>query len=241
MSNFNDHLVLVGGKSKAGKSTSLKNLKNQEGVMYLNCESGKKLPFKNKFNSFTITDPHQIYEAFEHAETDPNTHTIVVDSLTYMMDMYESNHVLGSADTMRAWGNYAQFFKKLMQTYVASSTKRVIFTAHTADAHNEAEMVLETKIPVKGSLKNNGIESYFTVVIAAKKVSIKDLAPYSSDLLNITEEEIALKYKHVFQTRVTANTIHERISGPVGLFSVKETFIDNDLQLVMDRLEEYYA
>ena len=44
-----------------------------------------------------------------------------------------------------------------MQQYVAKSTKNAIFIAHTADSVNESEMVLETKVPVKGSLKNNGI------------------------------------------------------------------------------------
>ena len=36
----NDNLVLVVGKSAAGKSASLMGLENPEGVMYLNCEAG---------------------------------------------------------------------------------------------------------------------------------------------------------------------------------------------------------
>lgn len=36
----NDNLVLLCGKSAAGKSASLMGLKNPEGVMYLNCEAG---------------------------------------------------------------------------------------------------------------------------------------------------------------------------------------------------------
>jgi hypothetical protein len=36
----NDNLALIVGKSAGGKSASLRNLKNPEGVMYLNCESG---------------------------------------------------------------------------------------------------------------------------------------------------------------------------------------------------------
>lgn len=36
----NDHLVLLCGKSATGKSASLMGLEKQEGVMYLNCESG---------------------------------------------------------------------------------------------------------------------------------------------------------------------------------------------------------
>ena len=157
---YNDHLVLLCGKSATGKSASLMGLEKPEGVMYLNCEAGKKLPFRAKFKQFTITDPLQVYEAFEAAETMPDTHTIVVDTLTYLMDMYESIYVYNSANTQKAWGDFAQYYKALMQNYVAKSTKNVIFLAHTADALNEGEMVMETKVPVKGAIKNNGINQF---------------------------------------------------------------------------------
>lgn len=127
-----------------------------------------------------------------------------------------------------------------MQQYVAKSSKNVIFTAHTADSLNEGEMIMETKVPVKGSLKNNGIESYFTVVIASKKVTLKSLKEYSSPLLTVTPEEEALGFKYVFQCKLTKETVNERLRGPLGLFSTKETFIDNNAQLVLNRLKEYY-
>lgn len=238
---YNDNLVLLSGKSATGKSASLMGLKNPEGVMYLNCEAGKKLPFRAKFKQFVITDPLQVYEAFDHAETQPGVHTIVVDTLTYLMDMYESLYVLNSANGMQAWGQFSQFFKTLMQDKVAKSTKNVIFLAHTSDTLNEGEMVMETKVPVKGSLKNNGIESYFSVVISSKKVPLKVLKGFESDLLTITPEEEALGFKYVFQTKITKDSVNERLRGPLGLFETKETFIDNNIQLVLDRLREYYA
>lgn len=241
MNQVNDHLVLLCGKSAAGKSTSLMGLDNPEGVMYLNCESGKKLPFRSKFKEFIITDPLQVYEAFTVAESKPEIHTIVVDSLTYLLDMYESVYVNGSANTMKAWGDFSQYFKNLMQQYVAKSSKNVVFTAHTLDNLNESEMVMETKVPVKGSLKNNGIESFFSVVITAKKMTLKALKDYSNTLLTITPEEEALGLKYVFQTKITKETVNERLRGPMGMFETKETFIDNNLQLVFNRLREYYA
>lgn len=241
MSQTNDHLVLLCGKSAAGKSASLMGLENPEGVMYLNCEAGKRLPFKALFKQYTITDPHQVIEAFDAAEGMPDIHTIVVDSLTYLLDMYESVYVNGSANGMQAWGQFAQYFKNLMQQNVAKSTKNVIFTAHTSDTLNESEMLMETKVPVKGSLKNNGIESYFSLVIAAKKVPLKALKDYKSDLLTITPEEEALGFKYVFQTKITKETVNERLRGSLGLFDTKETFIDNNMQLVLDRLKDYYA
>jgi len=237
----NDNLVLIVGKSAAGKSASLMGLKNPEGVMYLNCEAGKKLPFRAKFKQYTITDPLQVNEAFEAAENMPEIHTIVVDILTYLLDMYESVYVLGAADGQKAWGNFAQFFKTLMQGLVAKSTKNVLFLAHTADKMNTGEMIIETTVPVKGSLKNNGIESYFSQVVAAKKMTIKALAAYQSPLLVITPEEEALGFKHVFQTRLTKDTVNERLRGPMGMWDVNETYIDNNMQLVFDRLREYYA
>lgn len=36
----NDNLVLIVGASAGGKSASLRNLQDQPGVMYLNCEAG---------------------------------------------------------------------------------------------------------------------------------------------------------------------------------------------------------
>lgn len=237
----NDNLVLISGKSATGKSACLAGLANPEGVMYLNCESGKKLPFRSKFQQFVITDPLQVNEAFMVAEERPEIHTIVVDTLTYLMDMYESMYVYNSANTQKAWGDFAQYFKTLMQHYVAKSQKNVIFLAHTADSMNEAEMTMETKVPVKGSIKNNGVESYFSQVISTKKMPLKALKDYKSALLTITPQEEALGFKYVFQTNLTKETVGERIRGPMGMFDTAETFIDNNAQLVLNRLHEYYS
>jgi hypothetical protein len=240
MSNENDHLVLISGPSATGKSASLMNLKDPEGVLYLNTEANKKLPFKSKFKEKNVVDPLQIFDAFDWAETKPNIHTIVIDSLTFLMDQYETKYVLTSANKMAAWGEFQQYFKKLMQDYVARSTKNVIFIAHTYTDLNEDQGVMETKVPVKGALKNNGIESYFSTVISAKKVPTKELADYESELLNITDEEKELGFKHCYQTKITKKTVNERMRSPMGMFSTKETFMDNDAQKLIDRLHKYY-
>jgi predicted ATP-dependent serine protease len=99
---MNDHLILISGKSATGKSTSLMFMDDPKSVMYLNCESGKKLPFKSRFEEYVITDPMQVIEAIEASESMDHIKTIVVDSLTYLMDMYESNYVLTSSNTMKA-------------------------------------------------------------------------------------------------------------------------------------------
>lgn len=237
---MNNNLILISGKTATGKSLSLRNIPNPDGVFYLNCENNKGLPFKSGFQEFTVTDPKQVYEAFVEAENRPNVHTLVIDTATFMMDMYETMYVNNSPNTMKAWGEYAQFFKTLMSQYVANSTKNIIFLAHTMDVMNEAEMVNETLVKVKGSLMNQGIESFFSTVISTKKVPLKVLKDMKSDMLNITEEEEMLGFKYVFQTRLTKETVNERIRSSMGMWKPTETFIDNDVSIVLAHIHKYY-
>ena len=113
MSEVNDHLVLVSGKSATGKSASLMGLafnsdgtkkseEFQKGVLYACTEAGKKLPFPNKFTVLNIIDPLQIYELFEHAEQNADDyHTIAIDSATFLMDQFETQYVFNSSNTMQ--------------------------------------------------------------------------------------------------------------------------------------------
>jgi hypothetical protein len=241
MSSENTNLVLISGKSSTGKSASLMFFDNPQSVVYLNCENNKRLPFKSKFNEFTITDPLQVYQAFDEVEQMKDVDTVVIDTLTYLMDMYETKYVLSSSNTMKAWGDYAQFLKKLMSHYVANSTKNIIVLAHTSDIMNESEMAMETMVKVKGSVMNQGVESFFSTVISTKKVPIKTLEKYSNSNLNITEEDRALGFKYVFQTRLTKDTVNERMRAPLGMWETSETFIDNNVQSVINRLHQYYA
>lgn len=72
-------------------------------------------------------------------------------------------------------------------------------------------------------------------------MSIKHLKDMDSPLLTITPEEEMLGFKYVFQTKISKETVNERLRGPMGMFTNKETYIDNNIQLVLNRLEEYYA
>lgn len=236
----NDQLVLISGESGTGKSASLMNIRDQADWLYLGTEAGKRLPFRNKLQNFRISDPYQVEEGFNYGIASPEVKGIIVDSLTFMMDMYETQYVLGAANTMAGWGNFQQFFKSLMQQKVVEFGRPVIFTAHTRSDLNEKTAEMVTSVPIKGALRGNGIESYFSTVVSTKKMSLKDLKGYENDLLNITDEDELVGYKHVFQTRITKNTTGERIRSPMGLFTVAQTFIDNDAQLLLDHLHNYY-
>lgn len=240
---INNQLLLIVGESTTGKSTALRNIKDQESWIYMNYESGKKLPFKNKFNEYVQTDPEALFPILQYVIDNPGAvKGTVIDSLTFLMDMYESLYVNGATDGRKAWGGYHQFFKRIMQEYIPLITSPVVILAHSKFERDEKTLMTTSQVPVKGALKNVGVEAYFSTVIATKRMPVKDLAPYKdgNKLLNITPREEALGFKYVFQTQVTKTTTGERIRGPFDMWSDAETFIDNDVAVVLDRLNEYY-
>ena len=80
----------------------------------------------------------------------------------------------------------------------------------------------------------------FTTVIAAKRVTVKELEKYKNPNLTITDRERDLGYKYVYQTQHTKTTTGERIRAPMGMFSDEETFIDNDAAKLLNSLSAYY-
>lgn len=240
MSSKNKRLVLIVGFPGSGKTASLRDLEDQEGVLFLNCESGKDIPFKNKFQEEIITDPYDVLELIAEAEDNPKMHTVVIDSLTMMMEMFESVHIVGAKDSRAEWGNYNQFFKELMQQYVAPSRLRFIFTAHIDSELNEESGLKEVYVPVKGALKRNGVEAYFSVIVAAVKMPLKKLKGYENALLDITPREEKLGFKHVYQTQTTKDSLGDRLRGPFDMWEIEETYIDNNGQNLLNVLDDYY-
>lgn len=252
----NPLLILIVGHSGCGKSYSLKGIENQERWRYANCESGKMLPFQNNFKSVTITDPKTIHAGISGIHNHADYDGIVVDSLSFLMEMYESQYVVPLAGTQKgqtAWGEYAQFYKTMMQQHVAPLDKTVIFTSHLTEINDENTGDRVCQALVKGSLKHLSMESFFSCVIAAKKMRVtqieKEFAAMGiepdangnySDLLNITAKERRLDRKYVFQTDVTAKTLHERLRSPDLLFEENELFIDNNCQHLINRLNKFY-
>ena len=244
----NPQLVLVGGISGGGKSASLRNIRNQERWLYLNAENGKRLPFKNNFmnGGFTITDPYQVHEAFDHATNNipEQVDGIIVDTITFLLDMYESLYIRNAPNTQKAWGDFADFTRVLFQQKIALFGKPVIILAHVLETLDEKAMEMKTAVPVKGSTKNQGIEAFFSTVVEATKLPIRELEDYAVEanpFLKIDEEEELIGVKHVFQTRLTRTTVGKRIRSPMGMFTREQTFIDNDAQLLLDHLKDFYG
>jgi hypothetical protein len=238
---FNDQMILIGGVSGAGKSASLRNIRNQKRWLYLNTEAGKRLPFKNDFITVRVSDPYQIHDHVDDAiQNIEHVDGLIIDSSTFMMDMFETMYVIGQHDTMKGWANYAQFWKVLMQQKLVQFGKPVIIIAHVLETYDEASLSFKKSVPIKGALKNNGVEAYFSTVVEATKVLLKDLTKYDPSLFTISEDEQELGFKYVFQTRLTGATVGTRIRSPMGMFTKDQAYMDNDAQLLLDHLHKFY-
>lgn len=242
ISETNDQLILIGGVSGSGKSASLRNIRNQERWIYLNTEAGKRLPFKNKFINVRITDPYEVYAVIDDAiQNSEHVDGIIIDSSTFLMDMFEFQYVLGTADTMKGWSNYAQFWKELLQVKLVQFDKPVVIIAHVLEVYDESSLSMRRSVPIKGSLKNQGVEAYFSTVVEATKIPVKDLEKYDPALLVISEDEQDLGFMYVFQTRLTDKTLGTRIRSPMGMFTKQQTYMNNDAQALLDHLTSFYG
>lgn len=250
-------LLMVVGKPTSGKTFSLDGLRDKEKVFYLNCEgSGKPLPIsgRNKIKQQIILDPvpellgetnfiDQLISAKQANKTDINM--VVIDTLTFLMKTVETKYVktVDPKHTMQAWGFYGDFFVNLMGQ-IAKLLKEgidVIIMSHVAERVSETDMVMDSYIPVKGAVGKTGVEAYFSDIVSTKHVKIAELEGYENDYLHITDDEREEGFKHVIQTRITKDTIGERIRTNPAMWTRKETFIDGNIQIVLDRMKEFYG
>ena len=125
---MNPYMILVSGKSGTGKSSTLRNLPDHPGVWYLNFDAGKALPFKNDFKSKVMEDPKHVEQYLKAAQSDDTCHTLIIDTLSFMLTMYVNMHIMPLAKNQRQneWGEYASWFQTLMSGPIAQFNKNLI-------------------------------------------------------------------------------------------------------------------
>ena len=235
----NKNIVLIMGKPNTGKSTSLMNLKNQDKMVYLNTDL-KELPFRSRFlKTVEVADAMDVLAFIHEIEQSPQVEGAVLDTITFLMSMYERQYVNNSSNTQKAWGDYAIFYKEFIHA-IKAGTKDYAILAHEDTFLNEQSMQMETRIPIKGSVGKIGVEADFTTILSTKQMPIKKLEEHENDLLHITDEEREDGFKYVFSTRVTKESIGEKMRSAIGLWNRNELYIDNDLNQVFNRLKHYY-
>ena len=134
----NNKIVLVMGPPSTGKTTSLLKMANTPGVVYINTDL-KAVPFKitkGGMKHIEVSDPMDIHRAIEQIEGMDDVHTVVLDTVTYLMEQYESQYVQTSDDTRAAWGGYSNFYRTFMHE-IKAGTKNYIILSHQASDFNE--------------------------------------------------------------------------------------------------------
>ena len=186
-----------------------------------------------------VSDAMDVLNFIAQIEATPEVEGAVLDTLTFLMSMYERQYVINSPNTQKAWGDYGNFYRDFIHA-IKAGTKDYAILAHEEQVLNEQAMQLESKVPVKGSVGKVGVEADFTTILSTKQMPIKKLEGFENDLLHITDDEKEDGFKYVFCTRVTKETVGEKMRSAMGLWSRKELYIDNDLNQVFDRLKQYY-
>jgi hypothetical protein len=246
----NKNIVLVMGRPNTGKSASLRNLP-QESMVYLNTDQ-KDLPMRDRFaENIEVADPRSLLidsadkgGLLGQIESSERCTGAVLDTLTFLMQEFRDQHVTapGIKDTRAAWGQYGSFYRELIRR-IKSGTKSYAIFAHEQAVLNETTARWETSVPVQGAIAKIGIEADFTTILSAKQMPVKELESrgIKNDLLTITDSERLKGIKYVFQTYTTADSLGEKMRSAMDLWSEDELYIDNDMNLVFERLDSYYG
>lgn len=222
----NNFIILVNGKYSAGKTSSIRNLPMDKTVI-LNCD-GKPLSFNGKpYRNIKLPNTDVLMPGLDKLEEDPNVEYIVLDTLSFLMEMYETEKIytLPKNQQMSAWTPYGQFFREMIHK-MKRSKKKIVVLCHTQSIYNETEMETEVKAYVKGSVGKVGVESHFSTVVGAKKIK---------------DDDSPQGFRYVFQTAITKDTLNEGIRSPMGMWSNEELYIDNDVMIVFDKIKQYYG
>ncbi len=234
--------LFIAGMSNTGKSTSLRNLKDRNHYAYMNADD-KALPIGGA-NAFLvnerITEPEDILAYYDQLEEADQCKGIILDTITYLMALYERKVVNTSSNTMEGWKNYGVFYKDLNDR-IKSSNKTHIIMGHTDTALNEQSGNMESRILVKGAVGKLGVEGDHTFIVTSKQMPVTKLQAFKTPLLTYSDHELASGMKYVFSTVLTKSNIGDRTRAPMGCWDISEQYIDNDVQLVLDRMDQFYS
>lgn len=235
----NKSIVLVMGKPNTGKTTSLRNLDHTK-MVYLNTDL-KEIPFRGNFlANVEIADAMDVIQYIQEIEANPEVSGAVLDTITFLMSMYERQYVNGAANGQKAWGDYGNFYREFVHS-IKSGSKDYAIMAHEEVRLNEQNMTMESMVPIKGAVGKVGCEADFTTILSTKQLPIKKLEGHENALLHITDAEREDGVKYVFCTRITKDHVGEKMRSAMGLWNRNELYIDNDMSQVFKRLKEYYG
>ena len=204
--------VLVMGRSGSGKSASLRNA--SEAMFVINVNK-KPLPFKNNENLKVLNcDEYLKIKSSLKAAYDKGIKVAVIDDAGYLMtSKFMAGHRQAKGNSQfDLYNEIADNFYSLVK-FVADDLPEDMIVGVTM--HEEKNDMGESKPKTIGKLLDDKVcvEGMFTIVLHALKLDGKYVFATNTDGLDVTK-------------------------SPIGMFD--ETYIDNDFQLVVNKIREYY-
>lgn len=204
--------VLVMGRSGSGKSASLRNA--NEPIFVINVNK-KPLPFKANDNLKVMNcDEYLKIKGALKAAYDKGIKIAVIDDAGYLMTgKFMAGHRQAKGNSQfDLYNEIADNFYSLIK-YVSDELPEDMIV--TVTMHEEMNDMGYSKPKTIGKLLDDKvcIEGMFTIVLHALKLDGKYVFATNTDGLDVTK-------------------------SPIGMFETE--YIDNDLQLVVNKIREYY-
>lgn len=202
--------VLILGRSGTGKSTSMRNFKDEE-LAVINVV-GKELPFQSELKSVVATSD---YEVIKQKILGTQKKTIVIDDAGYLITkqfMANHNKVGGGNAVFQLYNDMADQFWLLID-----------YIKNKLPAEKIVYIVMHEDYDERGGIKPKTIGK-----LLDEKVCIEGL-------FTIVLRSCINDGKYQFCTK---NQGTDATKSPMGMF--EEEYIDNDLAAVDKRIREYY-
>lgn len=203
--------VLILGESGSGKSTSLRNFKREEVLVF--SVAGKRLPFRTKLNTINLRrmNGSERYDVITEMlfKYQDKCKTFVIDDSQYLMAFEEMGR--WAEQGYSKFSQMALHFKELLDTIASLNDDVVVYLLH----HTEADDYGRLKAKTVGKMLDSKltVEGLFEVVLMA-----------------INDDG-----KYCFKTH---NDGTSTVKSPIGMF--EEDAIDNDLKSVNTEIREYF-
>ena len=225
-------MIAIVGESGTGKSTSIRNLNPKE--TFIISTTGKRPGIKGalkKYPTFTKTDTGYVGNFVTTSSVDkiatilkyintkrPDIKTIIIDDYQYIMGF----EAMDKAD-QKGYEKFTQMAQHAYQVLKEAMNMRddlyVVVSTHSENTGDRINPFFKIKTLGKMIDSTITLEGLFTYVFFTSIQRDEDGNP---------------SYK--FMTNSDGTTTGK---SPMGLFD--ELYIDNDLKLVIDRIEEYNA
>ena len=220
-------LIMICGESGTGKSYSFRNL-NKEKTKIINIEN-KILPFKDALNFKHQSFPESIEQFNREIENvlkvDQMYDVVVVDSFAKFVEMLLEKARLEQKG-YEIYNYYNAMIRSFLNKIKRNKRKFIVLTSlpeRVEFIQPSGAMTTSRRVKVSGKEHEGSIEKEFTIVLFTDVRQEKD------------------KGKNPEYRFITNNDGTHSAKSPPNMFGENKQYIDNDLNMVINKVKEYYG